>query len=391
MLYKVNFETILKILILGSAYPFKGGLATFNERLAEELNKIEGIDVEIYTFTTQYPKMFFPGKTQFSDENNHSSVRILRKISSINPFNWIQIANEIKAKSPSLIIVKYWLPFMAPCFGTILSLAKKNTNIKVISILDNVIPHEKRLGDRLLTQYFINSVDGFISMSHEVLNDLRKFDKTKPAFYSPHPIYDNYGDAINKNMAKEILEISDQSRVILFFGFIRKYKGLDILMEAMTDQRIKNLGIKLIIAGEFYEDENFYKQKIKKLDIENQLILYTDFIPNKEVNIYFSAADCVVQPYKSATQSGISQIAYHFDKPMIVTNVGGLPEIVPNEKVGFVTEITAEAIADAIIRFYEEDRAEEFRKNIIVEKKKYSWEYFKDEILNMYNYLKDNF
>lgn len=374
----------MKIIIIGTAYPLKGGLASFNERLAKALNSEKDIEVELYTFSLQYPSFLFPGKTQYSDDLKPQNLKINIKINSINPLNWIKVGREISNFKPDLILIKYWLPFMGPCFGTILRQVKKNKHTKVISILDNVVPHEKRPGDRVFTKYFLKPVDSFISMSHEVLRDLRTYEPEKPALYSPHPVYDNYGDLINKQKAKKILNISNVEKAILFFGFIRKYKGLDILLDAMSDERIKEMGVKLIIAGEYYGDKEFYEQKINDLNLQDQLILHTDFISNDEVDVYFSAADCVVQPYRSATQSGISQIAYHFEKPMIVTNVGGLPEIVPNEKVGFVTEVNSKAIADAILRFYKEEKELEFIENIKVEKQQYQWSYFVENIFKMY-------
>lgn len=372
----------MKIIIIGSAHPLRGGLSTFNERLAEVFLKKN--EVEIYSFSLQYPGFLFPGKSQYTTEPAPKELKIKSVINSINPLNWIKIGQQIKKEKADLIIIKYWLPFMGPCFGTILRLAKTNKITKVISILDNVIPHEKRFGDKWFTQYFLKPVDAFLSMSHEVLNDLRTFEKTKNALYSPHPIYDNYGNLLSKIEARKKLNLPEEGKYILFFGFIRKYKGLDILLEAMIDERIKNANIKLIIAGEYYGDEELYNSIIKKNKLQNQVHLFTDFIPNEEVRLYFSAVDCVVQPYRDATQSGISQIAYHFEKPMIVTNIGGLPEIVPDNKVGFVTEVSSKGIADAILKFYDEKKEVEFIENIKEEKKKYSWDFFIENIMKLY-------
>ena len=373
----------MKILIIGTAYPLKGGLASFNERLAFALQE-QGHEVEIYTFTLQYPGFLFPGKTQYSDEPAPAGLRIQPLINSINPLSWLKTGRKAAKSKPDLILVKYWLPFMGPCFGTILRQARKNRHTKVISILDNVIPHEKRPGDAPFTRYFLKPVDAFVSMSHEVLRDLRTFTQDKPALFSPHPVYDNYGDPMPKAMAREWLKLPPTGRYILFFGYIRKYKGLDLLLEAMADERIAKAGIRLIVAGEYYGDKDHYEQMTDQLQIRDRLQLFTDFIPNSEVKYYFSAADCVVQPYRTATQSGISQIAYHFEKPMIVTNVGGLPEIVPDGKVGFVTEVNATAIADSIIRFYEEDREADFTENLKEEKQKYSWHYFTGNIMKLF-------
>lgn len=373
----------MKILIIGTAFPFKGGLASFNERLATALQD-QGHTVEIVTFTLQYPGFLFPGKTQYSDEPAPASLNITRKISSVNPLSWLFTGKKIKREKPDLILIKFWLPFMGPAFGTILRLARKNRHTKVISILDNVIPHEKRPGDVPFTRYFLKPVNAFLSMSHEVLQDLRLFEKDKPTLYSPHPVYDNYGEAIPKAEARNILQLSQTGRYILFFGYIRKYKGLDILLEAMADKRIAAEGIRLIVAGEYYGDKEYYESIIDRLQIRDRIHLYTDFIPNTEVRNYFCAADCVVQPYRTATQSGISQIAYQFERPMIVTNVGGLPEIVPDNKVGFVVAPDATAIADAILRFYQQNKEQDFASNLKEEKKKYSWQYFTDNLMELY-------
>jgi glycosyltransferase involved in cell wall biosynthesis len=374
----------LNIIIIGSAHPLRGGgISTFNERLAEVLQQ-EGHDVTIYSFSLQYPSFLFPGKNQFTDEPAPKDLKIRSVINSINPFNWIKTGKQIKKEKPDLIIVRYWLPFMGPALGTVIRGAKKNKHTKVISILDNVVPHEKRPGDVPFTRYFLKPIDAFVCMSHEVLRDLRTFEPLKPALFSPHPVYDNYGPALHKAEARENIGVAPQGRYIMFFGFIRKYKGLDILLEAMADERLAQENIKLIVAGEYYGDQEEYEALVDRLNIRERLHLFTDFIPNNEVRNYFSAADAVVQPYRTATQSGISQIAYHFEKPMIVTNVGGLPEIVPDNVVGFVTPVDKQLIADAIIRFYRENKEQSFIENLKEEKKKYSWDYFTGNISRLY-------
>lgn len=378
----------MKIIIIGTAYPYKGGLASFNERLAYALQE-QGHDVSILTFTLQYPGFLFPGKTQLSDEPAPAGLNISRKLNAVSPFNWLRTGNRLKAEAADLILIKFWLPFMGPSFGTVLRGARKHKQTRVISILDNVIPHEKRPGDVPFTKYFLKPVDAFISMSREVLQDLRSFEPTKPALFSPHPVYDNYGDPESKQEARKTIGLDPDGRYILFFGYIRKYKGLDLLMEVMADERIAQEGIKLIVAGEYYGDREEYESLIDRLNIRDRLHLFTDFIPNTEVKHYFSAADAVVQPYRTATQSGISQIAYHFEKPMIVTNVGGLPEIVPDNVVGFVTPVDKRAIADAIIRFYKENKEQSFAGNIKEEKKKYSWAYFIRNIFDLYGQIRD--
>lgn len=360
------------ITIIGPAHPLRGGgLTTFNHRLSREFTA-QGHDCQIYSFSLQYPSFLFPGKTQYSDEPAPEGIVIKPVINSINPFNWIKIGNRLKKEKADIIIVRFWLPLMGPALGTILKRVRKNRHTKIICLADNIIPHEKRLGDKPFTRYFLKSCDAFITMSEKVLSDLRLFQKVKPVKLVPHPLYDNFGSIISKQEAREKLGIGNKEPILLFFGFIRKYKGLDILLEAMADERVKKSGIKLLIAGEFYDDAKKYEEQIDKLGIRQQLILRTDFIPDNEVKNYLCAADTVVQPYRSATQSGVSPLAYHFEKPMIVTNVGGLPALVPHEKAGLVTEPTPGKIADSILRFYQLGE-EFFIPHLRIEKQKYSW------------------
>jgi len=366
----------MKIAILGTAHPLRGGLAAFNERLAYQL-QTEGHEVVIYSFSLQYPSFLFPGKTQFTDEPAPNGLTIRTVVNSVNPINWMQVGAQMKREKFDLIIVKYWLPFMGPAFGTILRRAKKNGNTRVVCIVDNIIPHEKRPGDREFTRYFIKPVDAFISMSRDVLKDVKTFTE-KPSFYTPHPIYDSYDEAVSKAAACAHLKLDPNTKYLLFFGFIREYKGLDLLLEAMADERMAKAGVELIAAGEYYDKNVEAKNNaiIEKYQLQRVVHLTTDFIANSEVRYYFSAADLVVQPYKHATQSGITQIAYHFEKPMIVTNVGGLAEGVPDGRVGFVAEPNPTAIADAILKFFEPNSIPDVRENILNEKKKYTWEAF---------------
>lgn len=326
----------------------------------------------IYSYALQYPSVFFPGSSQFTDEPAPLGIKIKSTINSVNPLNWISVGNELRKMKPDLIVVRYWLPFMGPALGTILRRVRNNKHTKIICIADNISPHEKRPGDAAFTNYFIKSIDGFITMSEKVMGDLRKIESKKPAAQVHHPLYDNFGEELPKIEARNFLKLNSSQKIILFFGFIRKYKGLDILLEVMADERIRKADIKLLVAGEFYEDENVYKEQIKRLNIGGQLILRTEFIPDSEVRYYLSAADLVVQPYRSATQSGVTPLAYHFDKPMIVTNVGSLPSLVPHEKVGLVAEPDPASIADAILRFYEMGE-DYFIPHLRTEKQKYSW------------------
>jgi glycosyltransferase involved in cell wall biosynthesis len=358
-----------KVVIIGPAHPLRGGLATFNQRLAKEFIQT-GYDCSIYSFSFQYPSFLFPGKTQYTDEPAPDKIKINSVINSINPFNWVKIGNRLKKEKPDIIVVRFWLPFIGPSLGTILRRAKKNKHTKVVAITDNIIPHEKRLGDKPFTKYFLKSCDAFVTMSEKVMNDLRLFEKEKPARFVQHPLYDTFGEIISKQEARKHLGLPPDEKIVLFFGFIRKYKGLDLLLEAMIN--LKNSGVKLLIAGEFYEDEKPYKEQIERLNIADQLILRTDFIPDSEVKYYLCAADAVIQPYRNATQSGVTPLAYHFEKPMIVTNVGGLPSLVSHNKVGLVVEPDPASLSNGILQFYQLGESY-FIPHLRSEKQKYSW------------------
>ena len=370
----------MKIVILGSAHPFRGGLASYNERLALEYQR-EGHEVIIYTFSLQYPSFLFPGKTQYSESPKPTDLDIRIRVNSTNPLNWLSVGNEIKNLKPDLLIVKYWLPFMGPCFGTICRIVKRNRHTKIVSILDNVVPHEPRVGDVPFTKYFIGGIDAAVAMSQSVLDDFKKFAPTKPVLLSPHPAFDNFGERESKEQAKQKL-ISDSTPegiptgqpVLLFFGFIRDYKGLDWLLQAIAKLDVMQLNFKLLVAGEFYTDAQRYLDLIQQLNLQDKVILHTHFINDEDVKHYFCAADMVVQPYKHATQSGVTQICYHFERPMLVTRTGGLPEIVPDGKVGYVVEPNVDAISKAIHDFYTNNREEFFASNVTIEKQRFTWD-----------------
>ncbi|MCF8298932.1 MAG: glycosyltransferase [Saprospiraceae bacterium] len=361
-----------KVIIIGTAHPLRGGLANYNERIAKAYIQ-NGDDVRIFNFSLQYPGFLFPGKTQYSSEPAPRDLKIETCINSVNPFNWIKVGRRIKKLKPDLVIVKFWIPFMAPCLGTINRIIKKNRYSKIISIIDNIIPHEKRIGDRILANYFAKSIDGFVAMSKSVLTDLETFDKQKPKLFNPHPLYDNFGEIIPKELAKQNLKLDKETNYLLFFGLIRDYKGLDLLLDAFADERFKELSVKLLVAGEFYSNKDKYYEQVEKLKLKEKVIFTNDFVPDSQVADYFCASDIIVQPYKDATQSGVTQIAYHFEKPMLVTDVGGLAEIVPKE-VGYVVQPNAKEIADSILDFYINNKEEEFVKGAKLEKQKYSWD-----------------
>lgn len=362
----------MKIVILGPAYPYRGGIALFDDRLTAELQTM-GHEVEEWTFTLQYPGFLFPGTTQFSEDPAPEGITTVRKMNSINPLNWIKVGRQLRKMKPDLIVVAFWLPFMAPCQGTIARIARRNRHTRVTGLVHNMIPHEHRPGDKLFARYFANSVDGYVAMSDAVLADIDRFDTTRPRVFCRHPLYDNFGQPATREESLKFLGLDPQYRYMLFFGLIRDYKGLDVLLQAYADPRLRQENVRLIVAGEFYSGSEKYFEMEKQLGLEGLIVWKSDFVPNSEVRYCFGAADLIVQPYKSATQSGVAQIAYHFEKPMLVTNVGGLAEIVPDGVAGYVVEPDVTQIADRLVDFFGNDRKGQFTEGLRQEKKKYSW------------------
>ena len=363
----------MRVVIIGPAYPLRGGLATYNERLARAF-KQAGDEVRIVTFSLQYPDFLFPGQTQFSTEAGPADRAIEVSLNSVNPLSWLKVGRRLRRERPDLVVFRFWLPLMGPALGAVARLVRGNRHTRCVAITDNVIPHEKRLGDGPLTRYFLSACDGFVTMSRSVLQDLQRLGfGQRPALYRPHPLYDNFGPIKSKATALAELKLTDTTGYLLFFGFIRAYKGLDILLEALADARVRALPVKLIIAGEYYENAAPYEALIARHQLEGQLVRATDFIPNERVADYFCAADLVVQPYKNATQSGVSQIAYHFERPMLVTDVGGLAELIPAGVVGYVVPPTPAAIADAVVDFYANKREETLAEGVREQKKQFSW------------------
>lgn len=378
----------MKIISLGPSFPYRGGLASFSDRLAKQF-AAGGHSIEIFTFSLQYPKILFPGKTQYTEAPAPEGVKITRAVNSINPFNWILTGLKLRRAKPDILLIRYWLPFMAPCLGTIARIAKGNRQTKVIVIFDNVIPHENRPGDRFLTKYFTGAIDGAVVMSDTVMNDLKVFRKDIPVVLNPHPLFDNYGEIPDREKALQILQLDPVYRYLLFFGFIRAYKGLDLLLEAFGDPRLRKIKVKLVIAGEFYEDDSSYRQMVLNKDIGKEVLFFDSYIKDEDVPLFFSIADLVVQPYKSATQSGVTQIAFNYDKPMLVTDVGGLKEIVPDGKCGYVVTPDPEKIADAIVDFFANNRYSQFAEGVRNEKEKFSWEKMTSSIIEVYEKCRD--
>jgi glycosyltransferase involved in cell wall biosynthesis len=360
----------MNIVIIGTAYPLRGGIAHYNALLYRELSRSH--TVHIITFKRQYPSLLFPGKTQLETGGELLRVPSETLVDSINPFNWFFVAKRVKRLKPDLIIFKFWLPFFGPCFGTITRLVRRGTTTKALFICDNVVPHEKRPGDRLFTRYAFGPVNYFVVQSDAVEHDLKSFWPRARYRKVPHPVYNIFGTPIAKEEARTRLDIS-ATRVILFFGYIRKYKGLHVLLEAM--KLLNDTGVHLLAVGECYDDEQAYRNQIAALQIQDRVTLLTDYVPNDQVGVYFSAADVVILPYLSATQSGIAQIAYNFDKPVIATTVGGLAEVVIDGETGYlIPPDDSPALAQSIKKFFEEEKADRFNRNVEREKKRYTWE-----------------
>lgn len=372
----------MKIVILGPAHPYRGGLASIMETMAREYIK-RGYEVKIYTFSLQYPSLLFPGKSQTVDTPAPQDLHIERVVNTCNPLNWIALGHRIRREAPDMVLMKYWTPFMAPCFGTIARIARRNGHTKFVCQIDNVEPHEHHLTDKPFNRYYLGAVDGFVYMSEQVGGELRAYTSA-PAIFSPHPMFENFGKRVEREEACRHLQFDANVHYLLFFGLIREYKGLDILLSAWEE--VRRDGLKLIVAGEFYDDRSRYDALLAKLG--NSVILHDHFVADDEVKYYFSAADALVLPYRTATQSGVTQIAYNFSTPMVVTDVGGLPEIVPDNKVGFVVPPTVDGVVDAINQLYEADNLDRFRRNMVHERKRFSWATMCDKIVEVYNKTK---
>ena len=377
----------MNVVILGTAYPFRGGLATFNERLARQL-QAEGHQVEVITFTLQYPSFLFPGKTQYSSEQPPTDLHITQRVNSCNPFNWLRVGRYIRRQQPDLLITCYWMAFFAPCYSIIERIAKRNGKTRAIALVHNMIPHEPSLLDKLFAPFYVRSTDGFVALSDSVVQDINHFDKNnKPKTSYPHPIYDHYGDPMTKQEACQALNLDPNNQYMLFFGLVRAYKGLDLLLDAFGQVKDRLPNLQLIIAGEFYEDEDKYRTQIANNQLTDRVIIRNEFIADADLRKYFGAADLIVQPYKSATQSGVTQVAFHFETPMLVTKVGGLGEIVHDRKMGYAVAPQADAIAEAIADYYTHDRQADYTEYLILQKENYSWAKLADTFYTIHKQL----
>lgn len=382
----------MKIILLGTAYPYRGGLATFNERLARQFAE-EGHEVEVWTFTLQYPSFLFPGKTQYSTEEAPAGLTIRRGLNSCNPFNWIRVGRQIRKAAPDILICCYWMAFFAPAYGLISRIVRRNGKTKAIALVHNMMPHEPSILDKLFAPYFVKSQDGFVALSDSVKEDIEKIESSLPCgegrggvssvLVSPHPIYDHYGERMNKAEACKALGLPENKQYMLFFGLVRAYKGLDLLLDAFGQIKDQLPELQLIIAGEFYEHEDKYRAQIEANGLTDRVILRNEFIPDADLRKYFGAADLIVQPYKSATQSGVTQVAFHFEKPMLVTNVGGLGEIVHDHKMGYACAPGTDAIAEDLLDYFNNNRQASYIEYLKKEKTKYAWSNMTAAFLNI--------
>lgn len=370
----------MKIVILGPAYPYRGGLASIMHTMAREYQQ-RGHEVKIYTFSVQYPSILFPGKTQYVDGPAPADLHIERVMNTVNPLNWISLGLRLKRERPDMVLMKYWTPFMAPCFGTIARIARTNGVTKVVCQIDNVEPHESHIIDKPCNYYYLRGVDGFVYMSEQVHRELKSYTSA-PAIFSPHPMFENFGTAIDRTEACRRIGVDAEQDYTLFFGLIRDYKGLDMLLRAWAKWMPE--GRKLLVAGEFYTSRESYLALIDELGLKDRVVLHDRFIADEDVCCYFSVADSLVLPYRSATQSGVTQIAYNFSLPMLVTNVGGLPEIVPDGVVGLVCEPTVDGILQGLQRIYADGVLSQLKANFATERKRFSWEAMCDKLLEVY-------
>ena len=376
----------MKIVILGPAHPYRGGLASIMETMARTYMR-RGDEVRIVTFTRQYPEFLFPGKSQTVDTPPPADLDIERAVDTVNPLNWIKVGRRLRRERPDMILMKYWTPFMAPCFGTIARIARSNGHTRVVCQIDNVEPHEHHIVDRPFNRWYLSAVDGFVYMSEQVHRELTAYTSA-PAIFSPHPMFENFGEPAPREEACRQIGLDPELRYLLFFGLIRDYKGLDMLLEAWALLRGRGVmpeDMRLLVAGEFYTAKEPYTEQIARLEIEDDVVLYDRFVPDGEVRWFFSAAEALILPYRTATQSGVTQIAYAFDLPMVATEVGGLPEIVIDNRTGIICRPSPESIAEAVERLLRDGEIARLRANFTTEKRRFSWDEMCDKLQEVYN------
>lgn len=365
----------LRLSMIGPLPPYRGGIAQFATCSWEAL-VAAGHQVQALSFTRQYPGFLFPGKSQFDPARPRLPGPVLRRIDSVGPWSWFRAAREIAEFEPDLLFFHHWMPFFSPAYGTILRRARRLVpGLKSYTLVHNAIPHERRPFDARLNRWFLGQNDGYIVLSEEVERDLWLLGLRQPVRRIHHPVYDRFGRPPSREEARARLGISADMPLILFFGYVRAYKGLDVLLEAFAEARRHLPELRLIVAGEFYEDEKKYREQIGRLGVARAVEIRNAYLPDAEVATLFAACDVVVQPYLTATQSGVAQVAFHFEKPMILTDVGGLAEIVQDGRAGLVVPpADPDALADAIERFFAENLADQLIEGVRGRKSEFSWD-----------------
>lgn len=361
----------MRIAILSPFQPYRGGIASFSNRLYRELEEMERVEVSAFSFSLLYPSFLFPGKTQYvEDEDSVSSIKSERILSSINPFSWFSTAAAINKYNPDVLIIAYWMPFMAPALGLVCRLLDKK--IKIVALTHNALPHEKRFFDKAFAKYFFKTCNSFIVLSEPVKDDLNKIIPDARVLVSPHPIYDHYKERIDKSEACKLLGIDSNKKNLLFFGLIRDYKGLDLLIDAMS---YLDESYQLIIAGECYGNFQKYRQLIDVSPFKDNIKVFEQYIPDDMVTTFFSATDVLVLPYRDATQSGVVAVAYQMELPMVATNVGALGEAVSMSNTGIVVDVSSKVISEGIKSYFDNDK-QIYKDNLKIEKKRLSWSAF---------------
>jgi glycosyltransferase involved in cell wall biosynthesis len=368
----------MKIVLMGPAYPLRGGIAQYLAVLYEKLHDA-GHDVHFVSFIKQFPNWLFPGKTQLEHSEHVIDVKPTATFAPLGVLSWRRTAKEIAKHDPDLVVFKWWMPFFGPGYWAVARWLRKHTKARVLFIIDNTIPHEARPGDKFLTKLAFSQVNYFVAQSRAVEKDTFEWFpdlERKRIKMCPHPIYDCYpAFEGGREAARTELGLTADAKTLLFFGFVREYKGLHLLLDALPAIRKQHPSLRLLIVGEFYDSRDSYDKKIQELKLQDCVSIRDDYVPNEEVGKYFAAADCVVLPYRSATQSGIIQVAYALDLPVITTDVGGLAEVVEDNVTGYIVSPgKPEALADAVNRFYEAGGRPAFEDNVKRASKQFSWE-----------------
>lgn len=367
----------MKIAFLSVFYPYRGGIAQFNAGLYRALESEH--QVKAFNFSTQYPNFLFPGKTQLVEEkDNADKIPSARTLSSVNPFSYIKTAKAVKKFNPDILIIGYWMPFMAPSLGYVAGKLQKSC--KVIAVVHNAIPHETKFYDKPFINYFLKKNDAYVALSKAVEEDLLQMKPDAKVLMSEHPIYNHFGELLNRDEQLNKLNINPSKKILLFFGLIREYKGLDTLLSALANLDDE---YHLIIAGECYGSFEKYQDQIDENNLSQNITIISEYIADNEVNKYFSAADVCILPYKSATQSGITAVSHHFNLPLIATDVGGLKESVKHNVTGLIVkENTSESLQNSITAYFDQNLKSEFSYNISKEKKENSWEKFSQKLID---------